>query len=236
MKVKGKHVVLSFVCIVLGFMISYSYQFTKSENKEEDKITDRQWEREYEYRNMLIKQENTNRTLQQELFKQQENVRKVEASLGEQEQVLFNLVEDVEKYRMYVGETKVKGRGLEVTLEDASYVPTEANVNRYIVHEGHIQNVINELMISGANAIAINGQRIFHDSYVLCIGPVISVDGTQHPAPFVVSAIGDPDVLDAAVNIKGGVKDQLVNDNIKVKIEKRQQIVLEPRLGIDKNN
>lgn len=236
MKVKGNHVVLSFVCIVLGFMISFSYQFTKSENKEENQLTDRQWEREYEYRNTLIKQEEINRNLQQELFKQQELVRAAEENLGKQEQVLFNLVEDVEKYRMYVGETKVQGRGLEVTLEDASYVPTEANVNSYIVHEGHIQNVINELMISGANAIAINGQRIFHDSYILCIGPVISVDGTQHPAPFIVSAIGDSEVLEAAVNIKGGVKDQLVNDNIKVKIEKRQQIILEPRLGIEKNN
>ncbi|MFZ3588013.1 DUF881 domain-containing protein [Bacillus sp. DJP31] len=236
MKVKGNHVILSFVCVVLGFMISFSYQFTKSENKDENPITDRQWEREYEYRNTLINQEKTNRNLQQELFKQQEKVRQVEENLGDQEQVLFNLVEDVEKYRMYVGEIKVQGKGIEVTLEDASYVPTEANVNSYIVHEGHIQNVMNELMISGANAIAINGQRIFHDSYILCIGPVISVDGTQHPAPFVVSAIGDSDVLEAALNITGGVNAQLVNDNIKVKIEKKQQIILDPKLGLEKNN
>ncbi len=214
-------------------MISFSYQFTKSGNEDEKPITDRQWEREYEYRNALISQEETNRKLQQELFEKQEKVREVEENLGNQEQVLFNLVEDVEKYRMYVGEVKVKGKGIEVTLEDASYVPTESNVNNYIVHEGHIQNVINELMISGANAIAINGQRIFHDSYILCIGPVISVDGTQHPAPFVVSAIGDSEVLDAALNINGGVKDQLVNDNIKVKIEKHQEISLETKLGLE---
>jgi uncharacterized protein YlxW (UPF0749 family) len=219
------------VCIVLGFMISFSYQLTKSGDKEENGITNRQWEREYEYRNTLISQEEVNRNLQQELFEKQEKVRQAEENLANQEQVFFNLVEDVEKLRMYVGEIEVRGNGVEVTLEDASYVPTEANANNYIVHEGHIQKTINELLISGANAIAINGQRIFHDSYISCIGPVVSVDGTQYPAPFVITALGDPDVLVAALNITGGIKDQLVNDNVNVKIEKRQQITLDPRLA-----
>jgi uncharacterized protein YlxW (UPF0749 family) len=219
------------VCIVLGFMISFSYQFTKNENKEEDGMTNRQWEREFEYRNTLISQEEVNRNLQQELFEKQEKVRQAEEKLANQEQVFFNLVEDVEKLRMYVGEIKVQGNGVDITLEDASYVPNEANVNNYIVHEGHINKVLNELLISGANAIAINGQRIFHNSYISCIGPVVSVDGNQYPAPFVITALGDPDVLVAAMNITGGIKDQLVNDNINVKIEKKQQISLEPKLA-----
>ncbi|MBM6618543.1 DUF881 domain-containing protein [Bacillus suaedaesalsae] len=231
MKVKGKYVILSFVCLVLGFMISFSYQLTKTENQEENVLTDKQWQREYEYRNTLISQEEVNRKLQQELFEKQERVRELEENLADEEQVLFNLVEDVEKLRMYVGEVKVKGKGIEVTLADSSYVPDQANVNNYIVHERHIQSVINELLVSGANAIAINGQRIFHNSFILCIGPVVSVDGTQHPAPFVVSAIGDPNVLDGALNITGGIKDQLVSENVSVKIEKKQQIILDPLLG-----
>jgi uncharacterized protein YlxW (UPF0749 family) len=230
MKVKGKHVILSFVCIVLGFMISFSYQFTKTE-KAESTITDRQWEKEYEYRNILIGQEEKNRKLQQELFEKQEKVRQTEEGLANQEQVLFNLVEDVEKLRMYVGEVRVQGKGIQVSLEDASYIPTEANVNNYIVHEGHINKVISELLISGANAIAINGQRIFHNSYILCIGPVISVDGNQYPAPFTISAIGDPNVLNAALNISGGVVDQLVSENINVKVEKKQLLTMEAVLS-----
>jgi uncharacterized protein YlxW (UPF0749 family) len=231
MKVKGKHVILSFVCIVLGFMISFSYQLTKSENNKESTLTDRQWQREYEYRSTLITQEEANRSLQQELFEKQKKVREMEENLANQKQVLFNLVEDVEKLRMYVGEVKVKGKGIQVTLEDASYVPSEANANNYIVHERHLHNVINELLISGANAIAINGQRIFHDSFILCIGPVVSVDGTQHPAPFVITAIGDSDVLEASLNITGGVKDQLVNENVNVRVEKKQEIILDPILA-----
>ena len=53
----------------------------------------------------------------------------------------------------------------------------------------------------------------------------------QHPAPFVISAIGDPDVLASALNLTGGVKDQLVNDNIVFSLEKKSEIFLNPILG-----
>ncbi|RSK29306.1 DUF881 domain-containing protein [Bacillus sp. HMF5848] len=228
MKVKGKHVILSFVCLVLGFMISYSYQITKNGNKETKTITDNQWERENTYLAMIINQEQKNRELKQAVFEKQEQLRKLEEEIGKQDQVLFNLVEEIDKYRLYVGEYSVHGPGVVVSLEDASYIPTEANVNNYIVHEAHIFKVITELIISGAEAVAINGQRLSHSSYIYCNGPVINVDGTQHPAPFIISAIGDPDVLYPALNITGGIKDQLVNDNIVIKIEKKDDILLDP--------
>ncbi|MDF0725274.1 DUF881 domain-containing protein [Cytobacillus sp. S13-E01] len=231
MKVKGKHVILSFVCLVLGFMISFSYQFTKTEVAK-GKPTERQWTKEFEYRNQIIEQEEKNRLLQQELYEKQENVREIEEELakGEQEKIYFNLVEDVENLRMYVGEVKVKGQGLQVTLEDASYSPSGEDVNDYIVHEGHLFKVINELYISGAQAVSVNGKRLSRDSYIYCDGPVVTVDGNQFPAPFVISAIGNPEVLIPALNINGGVIDQLLADNIVVKTEKKSEIVMDPLL------
>ncbi|MGY3714006.1 DUF881 domain-containing protein [Sutcliffiella cohnii] len=225
MKVNGKHVVLSFVCLVLGFMISFSYQLTQ---KEEDRISDRQWERDHNIRTMIINTEERSRELQNELFEKQEIVRKIEEEIAKEEQLFFNLVEDVEKLRMYNGNVKVKGTGVEVTLADASYVPSEENVNNYIVHESHVFRVVNELLISGSDAVAINGQRITKNSYIVCNGPVITVDGNQYPAPFVITAIGDPEVLIPSLNIVGGVKDQLVFDNVTVKIAQKEEILMEP--------
>ncbi len=40
------------------------------------------------------------------------------------------------------------------------------------------------------------------------------IDGIEYPAPFEITAIGDPEVLSSALNLTGGVKDQLVNENI----------------------
>ena len=113
----------------------------------------------------------------------------------------------------------------------APTIQTNKNINNYLVHEYHVFKVINELYISGAAAIAINGQRLTSQSYILCNGPVITVDGIQHPAPFVISAIGDPEVLTSALNLTGGVKDQLVNDNIVFTLEKKNEIILNSILG-----
>ncbi len=132
---------------------------------------------------------------------------------------------------MYLGKVKVKGPGIEILLEDGDYKKDE-DANNYLVHEHHVFKVVNELFVSGASAIAINGQRLKADSYIVCTGPVITIDGNPYPAPFKITAIGDTDTLAAAVTLKGGgVRDQLVNDNIMFTIEKKKQIVLDPILG-----
>lgn len=230
LKVTGNHVIFSLVFLVLGYIIAFSYHLTQSET-EKTNMTGKQWERDLELRNQLVELEEKNRSLQKELNEKQEKVREIEKAMSQEAQVYFNLAEDAEKYRMFLGKVKVKGQGVEVTLADGDYNPNEENVNNYIVHEHHVFKVINELYISGASAIAINGQRLSHNSYILCNGPVIEVDGYQHPAPFVISAIGDADVLSSALNLTGGVKDSLVNDNILFKLEKKTEIMMEPLLG-----
>lgn len=232
MKVKGKHVILSLVCLVLGFMIAFSYHLTQMENQEETpKMSGKQYEKTLALRDQLIAQEETNRKLQKELNEKQDKVLKNEKNLAKEAQVFQNLAEDAEKYRMFVGKVKVKGKGVKITLTDGAYNPEEDNINNYLVHEHHVFRVVNELYISGAAAVAINGQRLTSHSYIICDGPVITVDGIQHPAPFIITAIGDPDVLSSAINLTGGVKDQLVNDNIVFTLEKDNEIVLNPILG-----
>ncbi|MBS4189134.1 DUF881 domain-containing protein [Bacillus sp. FJAT-49705] len=231
MKVKGNHVIFSLVFLVLGYMIAFSYHLTQQSDNNNSTITSKQWERDIELRNQLVELEEKNRSLQKELNEKQERVREIEKELSQEAQIYFNLAEDTEKYRMYLGKVKVKGQGVEVTLADGAYNPDEENVNNYIVHEHHVFKVINELYISGASAIAINGQRLSHNSYILCNGPVIEIDGYQHPAPFVITAIGDSEVLSSALNLTGGVKDSLVNDNIQFTLEEKPEIIMEPLLG-----
>ncbi|GLH63342.1 DUF881 domain-containing protein [Parageobacillus sp. G301] len=226
-KRKGNRVILSFICFILGSMLAFSYQYTKREASKRN-ITDRQWQKEYDYRERLIKIQKENRRLKNELVQKQNEVVEMEKVLAEQQTSYTDLAKQAEKLRMYVGEAKVKGKGIEITLSDASYIPSEQSATDYIVHEQHVFKVIHELLISGAEAIAINGQRISHRSYIVCNGPVIEVDGTQHAAPFVISAIGNPTVLASALNIPGGVKDQLIQDNIIVGIASKDEIVLDP--------
>ncbi|MFB6466549.1 DUF881 domain-containing protein [Cytobacillus sp. Hz8] len=230
MKRKGRHVIFSLIFLVLGYMLAFSFHLTQTDNKS-SKLTNKQWDRDLNLHNQIIAQEEKNRKLQQELNEKQASVLDIEKELAKEEKIFFNLAEDAEKYRMFVGKVKVKGKGVKITLADGEYDPSKENVNNYIVHEHHIFKVINELYISGASAIAVNGQRINHSSYIMCNGPVIEIDGNQHPAPFVITAIGDPDVLYSSLNLNGGIKDLLVNENVEFSIEKEEEIVMNPILG-----
>ncbi len=213
-------------------MVAFSYHLTQLKFQNENQnLTGSQYEKTLGLRNQLIAQEETNRKLQKELNQTQDKVLKNEKVLSKETQVFLDLAEDAEKYRMYLGKVKVKGKGVKVTLSDGAYDPKDDNVNNYIVHEQHVFKVVNELYISGAAAVAINGQRLTSRSYIVCNGPVITVDGVPYPAPFVITAIGDPDALTSALNLTGGVKDQLVNDNVVFSLEKEDEMVLNPILG-----
>lgn len=215
---------------MLGFILTFSFRLTNNENEAAD-ISTKQWERDLNLRNQIVEMEEKNRSLQRELNANQDTIQGIEKGFAEEEQIYFNMAEDAEKYRMFLGKVKVKGQGVEVKLSDGNYDPNEENINNYIVHEHHVFRVINELYISGASAISINGQRLKANSYILCNGPVIEVDGYQHPAPFVITAIGDADVMASALNLTGGVKDRLLNDNILFSLETKQEITMEPIYG-----
>lgn len=226
-RIASKQVIFAIISLVLGFILAFSYSAAREKLSGAPPVSNRQYLEEEQLRADLIEIQEKNRELQQELFIQQDSLREREQEFSKDTQVYRNMVEDAEKLRMFLGKVKVSGAGVNVTLEDAEYDPSDPNVNNYIVHERHVFKVINELYIAGASAVAINGQRISHQSYIVCTGPVITVDGVQHPAPFVISAIGDADVLLSALNLVGGVKDQLVNDQIVVKLEQNQNLTFD---------
>lgn len=230
MKLKGKHVIFSFVLLVSGFLVAFSYQQTKND-AQVVQMSDKQLEKDYYYRQQLIDIEKQNKELRDEVQQKKSNIQELEDQLANQEQKVADYVEDKKKLQKLTGEIPVKGPGVEVKLKDSDYIPSEENVNQYIVHESHIHKVINEFLSAGANAISINGQRIFRDSYIVCIGPVVSVDGIQHPAPFVITAIGDPDVLMPSLQLKHGVVDQLVNDNIEVSVQQKSAVTMNARVS-----
>ncbi|MBH0229056.1 DUF881 domain-containing protein [Halobacillus yeomjeoni] len=230
MRLKGKPMILSLVLLVSGFLISFSYQQT-NERPKIVQLNDSQWKQEYYYKKQLLEIEEKNKQLREELKKKREAVQDYESNLAANEQAVSDFVSRKKNLQMLAGELPVQGEGVEVVLRDAEYIPDDDQVNQYIVHERHMHMVINELLSAGAKAVAVNGQRIFKDSYIACTGPVITVDGIQHPAPFVVTAIGDTDVLHASMELTRGVVDQLVSENVDVELSKEDKIEMKARLS-----
>ncbi len=89
------------------------------------------------------------------------------------------------------GLTPVHGTGIVVSLDDSSLksAPT-GNVNDLVIHSQDVQAVVNGLWGAGAEAIAINGQRLVSTTAVLCVGNTLLINGAVYSPPYDISAIG----------------------------------------------
>jgi len=84
-----------------------------------------------------------------------------------------------------LGNLAVVGPGLRVTLGDAS-----ASSGNSRVLDRQLQDVVNALWTAGAEAVAVNGQRLTAQSAVRQAGDAILVDFRPLVSPYVVTAIG----------------------------------------------
>jgi uncharacterized protein YlxW (UPF0749 family) len=220
-----KYLMIVLVSIVTGYIIGYSYNLSK-DRRESGTITSAEYQKESAYRQQLIDQQERNKQLVDELSLLEDKLRQFEQQVASEEQHYNDLLSEVNEIRFLLGHLPAKGEGVRIQLEDGDYNPLSTNPNDYIIHESHLFKLINELKIAGAEGIAVNGQRLHANSYIVCNGPVITIDGKQYPAPFTVEAIGNKETLVQALELTGGVVDQLLNDQIKITIEKRDQITL----------
>jgi len=212
------------VCIITGFIIGFSYNLSK-DNRQTTSGSSIYVQQGEMYREDLIKQQERNKELAEELDTLQETIRNYEKEFATTEEHYELLAQEAEQLRILLGELPAVGQGIAVTLSDNEYDGV-GNPNNYIVHESHIFTVINELKIAGAEAITVNGQRLKTNSYISCNGPVITVDGNQYPAPFVIEAVGEQASLIASLEMAGGVVDQLLSDNVVVTLEKKEQVLM----------
>jgi uncharacterized protein YlxW (UPF0749 family) len=100
-----------------------------------------------------------------------------------------------------VGARPVTGPGMVVTVDDA----IDARSNRQRVLDGDLQRLVNGLWLAGAEAIAINGQRLTQLSAIRTAGEAIHVNFKPLRPPYVVAAIGNPDQMPARfIETRGG--------------------------------
>ncbi len=137
------------------------------------------------------------------------------------------IIDELNKLRIATGSTPVEGRGIVVTIDDTGLVKgntPDLSEAPQLTHDVDLLLLINELRSAKAEALAINDQRVVASSAIRCVGPVINVNNQPVSPPFVVRAIGKPDVLAGAVNLPYGVLDQLKALNIHVTVAKRDKL------------
>jgi uncharacterized protein YlxW (UPF0749 family) len=135
--------------------------------------------------------------------------------------------EELKTAQLRAGLTQVVGQGVEITLDD-NYVGMRENPggdpNQFIIHYDDILSVVTDLKSAGAEAIAINDQRMVGTTELRCVGNVILVNTTRLAPPFVIQAIGNVSILWDTV--AHGRYNYLLSNNFPVAINSDDELVL----------
>ena len=213
------------VCVVLGMMIGLQYKTVKTQQAALLSSTDGQ--RVSELTQQLAQADAQISHLQAQIDSQQERLMEYETALGDENGEFASLVEENEALKRAAGQTSLVGRGVTVTIRDskaAGSAAGSANPDAFLVHAEDLLSILNELNVAGAEAISINGERLVSQSAIRCSGSVVTVNDTKVAAPFVITAIGDPDLLEAALVFPGGVVDTLKPWGIEITIVKSNNL------------
>lgn len=105
---------------------------------------------------------------------------------------------------LLAGATAVQGPGVKLVVDDAKQTkqsgaggPRESSgfSDTGRVRDRDMQRIVNGLWQSGAEAIAVNGQRLTALSAIRAAGDAILVDNKPLPPPYTVLAVGDGERL-----------------------------------------
>ena len=130
--------------------------------------------------------------------------------------LLETLVEELNRIKIVNGLVEVSGRGIQV------YISGPLNAL-------DVQDLVNELRNAGAEAIALNGERLaLWSAITIDDQGWLTVDGVRIASPYIFQAIGDAETVEAALMRSGGliaVLEHSYND-LQVTINRSDKLVL----------
>ena len=151
----------------------------------------------------LIQTEQENQQISTDNIKLQQELAKY--AQGQSASTIAN--EELKVAKMNAGVVAVSGPGVQITLDDSKRAAVgEEDPSSFLIHEQYIREIFNALWNGGAEAIAVNGQRVTTNTEVFCGGSFIQINGTRQMPPYVINAIGDTSNLLAALQFYGWYK------------------------------
>ena len=120
------------------------------------------------------------------------------------------------------GTAPATGPGIELTITDPSgEMPASV-----------LLSTVQELRDAGAEAIQITGGndaavRVVASTYFLDTSQGVDVHGVRLEPPYTLTAIGDPPTLDTALNIPGGVVEEVTNDGGRATIRQEDELTVD---------
>ncbi len=201
---------ISGMCVVLGFMVSMAWITPSNRVSRYTNLNPSQQQRVVEASANV----DAFADMSAQLETQNKQITELQNALGAGKKGTEVLNKQLQAYKAAAGQTKVEGPGLIVTLRDStvdlrrSNLPDEVRAGAN-VHDVDVMRIVNELIASGAEAIAVNDHRVSGLTSIRCVGPTILVNDVKIASPVVIKAIGDPATMAGGMNLNEGVLSEI---------------------------
>lgn len=189
MKNRRDYIALAIVCAILGLLLSTSFYVHRRAQQTSPES------RRVELISVVKDLEQERDGLKDDLKKLRKEIEDYEKEAAADEGVLASFTRELNNLSFAAGLTPVRGPGLEVVLGDSPTVPSGKDPSNYIIHDYDLRVIVNALWGAGAEAIAVNEQRLVGVSALRCVGNTILANSTRLASPYRIRAIGDPDAL-----------------------------------------
>ncbi len=129
--------------------------------------------------------------LKQQILDLRASIQDLEATGQGGAAITKELNDRLENARIAAGLVPMSGPGIVIQLSDATVaVPPDGNVRDYLASGRDVLTVVEELWLAGAEAVAVNGERVTVATAIVDIGGSVLVNSAYVTAPYQVAAIG----------------------------------------------
>jgi len=224
MLVRGAHVArwqgtLAVFLALVGFLLVIQVRAGRSIRREVELPT----LRVRELAVLVQQQEAAVRILQAEIADLQGKLAEYETAAAQGRSSAETLERQVASYRMVMGLTAVEGPGVVVRLRerqgaDGVVIPA--------VQAADLSGLVNELWSAGAEAIAVSGIRILATTGFREAPDGIVAGSARLSRGYEIEAIGDPTVMTATLNLRGGYVEGLRSVGLIVEVQAEERLRL----------
>lgn len=219
---KGK-IALSILCAILGFTISLQFKTVKGST---GGLLSTQKAQQLA---LELKELRTEKAiLMDELTEWEIRLKEYEMSEADESFIIKNLNKDLEKYQIVSGYKTVEGPGVIVTIDDPiGEYPRQGGDSLIMYNYELLLAVINKLNAAGAEAISINDQRYTSTTEIYYTSNSVQINSVPAIPPFIIKAVGDPESLGAALNMRFGIIEEMREMySIQATVKKESNIVI----------
>jgi uncharacterized protein YlxW (UPF0749 family) len=124
--------------------------------------------------------------------------------------------ERLDALRILAGTAPAAGPGIQMTIDDPGGKVTSTD----------LLDAVQELRDAGAEAIQVGTVRVVASSHFNQGASGIEIDGTALTPPYVITAIGDPSTMSSAMEIPGGLSENIRQRGASIRIDQDQDLTV----------